>query len=469
MSAKQLSIAQFFVKQSADERFQNDRAKIGAMLVKQGNKVVAGGVASKTNKKASDKASKPKASKAKAGQKATGKTTASKAKAAATGDVIAAQRVEDFVDDEAEEDDAGDSFVSADDDEEDDDGEDDDDGEETFEESEREDSEVEKIERREEIKGTNDNEEDEEQEEEEEDKEEEQDSVVNWYTIRALWSSLHGAWFVIHWLGYDQLADFSIQERDEYICAKTKRRCMTDAISNLYVWNSANEANDLLDAHRKAKNRFGRPLRWLDLWTMTFEQVFRSASRDTLRKIRFNLRRKHVLQSCVKALWPLSSGDATPSCYLVHLVVDQGATAAHYDKIAVGFFVFDASLDVEFFNHTTVQMIMQPFVAARYPWQSGTEGVAMIRANIGNASITYQQLQQPRQAVAQTPHLSTARVSPKDVDDSAPKRISSFGESALPAKRRQVSAPPSAKRRQVSAPSAKCRRPTCMDSDSTEW
>lgn len=455
MSAKQLSIAQFFVKQSADERFQNDRAKIGAMLVKQGNEVAAGGVASKTNKKASDKASK---------------TTASKAKAAATGDVIAAQRVEDFVNDEAEEDDAGNSFVSADDDEEDDDGEDDDDGEETFEESEREDSEAEKIERREEIKGTNDDDEEEEQEEEEEDKEEEQDSAaVNWYIIRALWSSLDGTWFVIHWLGYDQLVDFSIQERDEYICAKTKRRCMTDAIANLYVWNSANEANDLLDAHRKAKNHFGHPLRWLDLWTMTFEQVFRSASRDTLRKIRFNLRRKHVLQSCVKALWPLLSGDATTS-YLVHLIVDQGATAAaHYDKIAVGFFVFDAALDVEFFNRVTVQTIMQPLVAARYPWQSGAEGVAMIRANIGNASITYQQLQQPRQAIVQTPRLSASLVSPKDIDDSAPKRMPSFRESALPAKRRQVSAPPSAKRRQVSAPSSKCRRPTCMDSDSTEW
>lgn len=431
MSAKQLSIAQFFVKQSVGERFQNDREKIGTIVVKQGNEKAASGVV--------QTASKPKASE-----------KASNAKAAATSDVIVAQRVEDFVDDEAEEDDTGDSFVSADD------------GEEAFENSERD----KKIERRDEREYIDDD-------ENEGDKEEEDSAAVNWFIIRALWSSLDGTWFVIHWLGYDQLVDFSIQERDEYICAKTKRHCMTDAISNLYVWNSANEANDLLDAHRKAKNRFGRPLRWLDLWTMTFEQVFRSASRDTLRKIRFNLRRKHVLQTCVKALWPLVSGDAT-TLYLVHLVVDQGvaaAAAAHYDKIGVGFFVFDAALDVEFFNRATVQTIMQPLVAARYPWQSGAEGVAMIRANIGNASITYQQLQQPRQqqSIVQTPRLSASLVSPKDIDDSAPKRMPSFRESALPAKRRQVSAPPSAKRRQVSAPSSKCRRPTCMDSDSTEW
>lgn len=165
--------------------------------------------------------------------------------------------------------------------------------------------------------------------------------------------------FLIHWYSFLLLGDFSIQQQDTDVNNDTTALLMKNDFDRFFPWQTGKQFVLIRQSHALASNVHKKPMRWIDLWTLSYELVWQSIA-DPQDKESWTANRLFFLERCVVAKWLVNEGN---HC-LVHLMLDKDDT--YYNRVDIGFYVFPVVEAPSFFVLDTANH-------EKYPWKSNGE------------------------------------------------------------------------------------------------
>ncbi len=174
--------------------------------------------------------------------------------------------------------------------------------------------------------------------------------------------------FLVCWHSYLLFGDFTYERRSGDVNEQVLATMMDPEFARFFPWQTAAQFNLLRTFHYASRNVHNSNIRWLDLWTLSFSDVWKNST-DAQHEASWSADRRFFLEKCTVAKWMVNGGK---HC-MVHIKLDP--EDEFYDHIDVGFYCYPVEFAPEFLVQNTENH-------ANYPWGSdGEKGWAAVCSN----------------------------------------------------------------------------------------